>query len=209
VTRGKVAPRPGSRTDAAPRKRAQYTAGPERRAQIIDATLAILARDGLHGWTTAALARATHLSEAALFKHFGSKDRILAAALEQQADRLHESIRAFHTEETGWRAAAELVRHILRFVEASHGGPLLALVAGPLPPAMRRKAQRSMRIVDAKLRELVPPTGRHGATAADDAAAFAYAIVQSSTLRWLLRETRATPTRIAEPMLVRLERVFG
>jgi AcrR family transcriptional regulator len=208
VTRAKVAPRPSPRAKPAPRKRADYTAGPARRAQIIDATLAILARDGLHGWTTAALARATHLSESALFKHFGSKDRILAAALEEQADRLHASIHAFHTDETGWRAAADLVRHILRFVEASNGGPFLALIAGPLPPAMRKKAQRSMRIVDVKLRELMPRARRAGATAGDDAAAFAYAIVQSSALRWLLRETRARPTEIAEPLLVRLESVF-
>ena len=209
MTRAKLVPRPSPPAKPPPRTRARYTAGPERRAQIIDATLAILARDGLHGWTTAALAKATHLSEPALFKHFGSKDRILAAALEQQADRLHASIRAFRTEETGWLAAAELVRHVLRFVEASHGGPLLALIAGPLPPPMQRKAQRSMRLVAVKLRELMPPTRRHGANAADDAAAFAYAIVQSSTLRWLLRETRAKPTEIAEPMLVRLQSVFG
>ncbi len=55
--------------------------GPERREQIALATLRIIGREGLSGLTTAALASEVDLTSGALFRHFESRDAILAEAV--------------------------------------------------------------------------------------------------------------------------------
>jgi TetR/AcrR family transcriptional regulator len=52
--------------------------GPERREQIAGAALEIIGREGLAGISTAALADAVGLTTGALFRHFESRDAILA-----------------------------------------------------------------------------------------------------------------------------------
>jgi AcrR family transcriptional regulator len=187
------------------RTRATHLPAEERRAHIVEVTLALLARHGLQGWTTATLAEAAGLSEAALFKHFSSKEQILLAALEMQADRMREAIDEYVCESRGWPAVAGLIRHLLRFLETTHGGPLLIFALGPLTSTMRRKAQASMRALGDRILVLMPRSGAR----TDEVVAFAEAIIQSSVLRWLLRETAETPLAIGEPMLVALGRLYA
>ena len=58
--------------------------GPERRAQIIDAAIALFGRHGFKGTTTKALAQASGVSEATIFKHFPTKNDLYAAAFERR-----------------------------------------------------------------------------------------------------------------------------
>jgi AcrR family transcriptional regulator len=184
--------------------RAEHLPAEERRRRTIEAAIALLAERGAHGCTTAALAQAAGISEAALFKHFPSLQALFDAALQAQADRMGEWIRRFDPGEArDWPATSALIRHLLAFLERTHGGPLLMLVMGPVSPGLQRKAHRSMRQVARVIAGVV--------TRPDDLApmtSFAFAIVQSSVLRWLLEESAAPPTRIAEPMLACLDRFF-
>lgn len=52
-----------------------------RKRQIADAALMLLARDGVRGFSTAALAQAVEVSDAALFRHFPNLPAILDAAV--------------------------------------------------------------------------------------------------------------------------------
>ena len=58
--------------------------GPERRARIIDAAIALFGRHGFKGTTTRALAEASGVSEATIFKHFPTKSDLHAAAFERR-----------------------------------------------------------------------------------------------------------------------------
>lgn len=58
--------------------------GPERRAQIVDAAIALFGRHGFKGTTTKALAQASGVSEATIFKHFPTKSDLYAAAFERR-----------------------------------------------------------------------------------------------------------------------------
>jgi TetR/AcrR family transcriptional regulator len=190
--------------------RAEYKRTDERRAEILEATLAILARDGLEGWTTAALAARIGTSQAALFKHFADKDAILEAALELQADRMRAWMAAYRPAVARWDAVAGLVRHVLQFVEETGGGPLLAMASGHVPAAMRRKAQRSMRELRRQIEALYPEDASADAPEAPQRAAdLAIAVIQSSVLRWLLGESDLRPREIAEPMLALLSRLLA
>src|ERR1700712_1304119 len=54
---------------------------PPARARLLDAATRIFARDGLAGATTRAIAREAGVNEVTLFRHFQTKDRLLAAVV--------------------------------------------------------------------------------------------------------------------------------
>lgn len=56
--------------------------GIERRRVIIEAALALFARNGFRGTTTKEIAQAAGCSEATLFKHFATKEALYSAILE-------------------------------------------------------------------------------------------------------------------------------
>jgi AcrR family transcriptional regulator len=186
-------------------KKRDYKSTEERRSEIIAATLSILASEGLPGWTTAALGRRIGASEAMLFKHFRTKDEILQTALQQLGERMIGRLAAYTPPPAAdvWRCCEGLILTVLEFVEETGGGPFIILVAGQLGPSIRRNAQRSMRVFRDRILEFCAATARSlpaGATP-EVVIDLSMAIVQSSTLRWLLGETRRSPQAIARPML--------
>jgi AcrR family transcriptional regulator len=67
----------------------QYTrkSQAERREEIIDAALLILGEHGVDGMTMARIAEAVGITPGALYRHFSSRDEILAAAVEVATER--------------------------------------------------------------------------------------------------------------------------
>ncbi len=63
----------------------------ERRQQIADAALMVIAADGLNGFTTAAIARAVEIAEGTVFRHFRTKEEIVAAAIERLGAMFQEA----------------------------------------------------------------------------------------------------------------------
>jgi AcrR family transcriptional regulator len=105
-----------------------------RREQVVEAALRIIARKGVGGLTTAAIAREAGMSEANLYRHFTGKDDVLAATLESVGSRIGQNFEnAFGTEvrvpeqfRTFFRLQLELMdgnRGIPRFMfsEELHG----------------------------------------------------------------------------------------
>jgi AcrR family transcriptional regulator len=61
-------------------------AGPDRRAQLLSTASSQFAMTGLHGTTTLTLARAAGVSEAVLYRHFGSKTQLFRKAVEVNSE---------------------------------------------------------------------------------------------------------------------------
>ena len=59
-----------------------------RREQIADATLKIIGRDGVGGFTTLAIAREVGIAEGTIFRHFNSKQEVVLAAIARLEERL-------------------------------------------------------------------------------------------------------------------------
>jgi AcrR family transcriptional regulator len=73
----------------APARKARKPAG-DRRREIADAALRVIAADGLGRFTALAIAREVGLTDAALFRHFPSKDAIVDAAIDRVEELLFE-----------------------------------------------------------------------------------------------------------------------
>ncbi len=189
-----------------------YEPRQERRQQIVAATIAIIAERGLHEWKTAELATRVGLSEAALFRHFPSKDAILVAAVHQEVLALQRMVIGYDSPGRGWERATGLATAVVDFIAATGGGPLViltGLIAGTTPE-LRREAMQGMGVLRKRMTRLfaeaVSGGTQGGAVKPEDLADLAIAIIQSSALRWIMSD-RAYPMRArARSMLVVLGR---
>lgn len=73
---------------------ARNAGGDDRRAAILDATVRVLARDGLNETTTRKIAREANVNQAMIGYYFGGKDELLYAVLEEMIGRTGEIIGA-------------------------------------------------------------------------------------------------------------------
>lgn len=195
---------PGEGTD--PSDRRQYKSGERRRREIVDATLAILAEEGMHAWTTAALADRVGVSEATLFKHFDSKDDILSAALRHQARELRARIEAYGAEGRPWERAAGLATEVLTYMEEAGGGPIVILLghAARIRPDMREEVLRTAGLFRRRLMAFLSETPAEGPDGLEALADLVVATVQSVCLRWSVQGREGSLPGLAAPMLAYL-----
>jgi AcrR family transcriptional regulator len=72
-------------------RRGRLTAA-ERRAQVVECTLLLIGKHGVRGTTTSRIAAEVGVSEAALYRHFASREEIILAALDSLFDRIYDVI---------------------------------------------------------------------------------------------------------------------
>ncbi len=65
-------------------RRGAYAKGVAKREEILEAALAVVAREGWHGASVKELAEAVGLSQAGLLHYFGSKDELFTAILRKR-----------------------------------------------------------------------------------------------------------------------------
>ena len=184
-----------------------YKPGEERREEIIAATLAILAEQGMHAWTTSALADRVGVSEATIFKHFEDKDEILTAALRHQAGELRSRIEEYEGQGGAWARAEGLIRHVLAYLERTQGGPLVILLgqASRIQPEMKEEVGRTRSLFRRRLRELaeeaLTESGRAGDVDPGAVADLAHAAGMAAALRWTISGHEGELMDVASPML--------
>ena len=191
------------------RRSRQYRSGDERRLEIVQATIAIIAEQGLREVKTAELARRIGVSEATIFRHFASIEEILVAAVTHEAGLLRARLERFEGSGTAWERAEQLVLSLLEFFEDTGGGPIV-IVTGQvirISPAVRKVALKTLGVARARLLALggeAAKTGPRG-LAADQIADLLIAVVQSCALRWIMSERQWPMQANARAML----RVIG
>ncbi|MEA2333318.1 MAG: hypothetical protein QOH58_3456 [Thermoleophilaceae bacterium] len=139
--------------------------GERRRAQLIDATLAIVERDGVAGVSHRAVAEVAGVSPSAALHYFATLDDLLVAALTSGNELSATAVAA--VEDLGGFAdllATEITEHRTRFVAVYE----LYLLAARRP-ALRPEAERWIASVqDTALRLGADPTGARALAAALD-----------------------------------------
>jgi len=70
----------------------RQTKGEVTRAAIVDAALALAARDGLEGLTIGTLADQLKMSKSGLFAHFGSREELQLAVLQEYVQRFIDAV---------------------------------------------------------------------------------------------------------------------
>ncbi len=95
-----------------------------RRKQIAEAALSLVADQGLRRLSVAAVARRVGLVPSGIYRHFKSKDDILAAVLDRIEERLLANVRAAHeeTDDSLKQLRGVLMRHI-RFIREGRAIP--------------------------------------------------------------------------------------
>lgn len=113
--------------------------------QILEAALAVIVEHGYAGATTRQIAAAAGINEVTLFRRFGSKQKLLLAVVEQEA----ENFMAGGVEYTG-EIEADLLR-IVRFYQhvVQHRGQVIAMMMTEMPrhPELVEIMQTPMQIV--------------------------------------------------------------
>ena len=153
---------------AAPRQRARRMSAAERRQQIVEVTMALVAKSGVQAATTSRIAAAAGVSEATLYRHFASRRDMLLAAMDLVYERVFRVIHSAESEN-----ALDRLRGIGRY----HSGiiaddregfvyPLFEFVAAPPECGLRESlGQRQQTAIDSlsaiieegKLQGLVRP----------------------------------------------------
>ena len=113
--------------------------------QILEAALAVIVQHGYAGATTRQIAAAAGINEVTLFRRFGSKQKLLLAVVEQEA----ENFMAGGVEYTG-DIGADLLR-VVHFYQSvvQHRGPVIAMIMTEIPrhPELLEIMQTPMMIV--------------------------------------------------------------
>ncbi len=166
----------------------------ERRAQIVEATLTLLATTPVDRVTTRQIAEAVGVSQPALFRHFESREALLAAVVEHARAALQaaaEETLAAATPSEPLLAAGRLAQALAEHVSARPGLPRLlfhelasgeAGLAGPL-----RHLVSAQRAVVAELVRAGQRAGRVPASVDPHGAARLFvAMVQGLLVQWQL-----------------------
>lgn len=66
--------------------------GPARRDALLDAVVALVRQQGVHGVSMESVAERTGVSRALVYKHFANRSELLAAAYRREASKLHEDL---------------------------------------------------------------------------------------------------------------------
>ena len=136
---------------APPRQRARRMSAAERRQQIVEVTMALVAKSGVQAATNSRIAAAADVSEATLYRHFASRREMLLAAMDLVYERVFKVIHSAENEN-----ALERLRGIGRY----HSGiiaddregfvyPLFEFVAAPPECGLRESlGQRQQAAID-------------------------------------------------------------
>lgn len=82
--------------------------GPDRRQQVLQIAAEEFANGGLHGASTEAIARRAEITQAYVFRIFGTKKALFLEVMVAAFDRLTEAMRAAASDETGLEALSRM-----------------------------------------------------------------------------------------------------
>jgi AcrR family transcriptional regulator len=115
----------------------------DTKQRLTAATLEVVAREGVEGATTARIAAAAGLSQAALYKHFATRKDLLLAALDSLYDTIHEVVLESSSEPDVLERLHSIGRLHSELIVSGRGSfiyPLFEFLAAP-PESGLREAQ--------------------------------------------------------------------
>ncbi|MFO1389216.1 nucleoid occlusion factor SlmA [Cellvibrio sp.] len=174
-----------------------------RREQILTALAKMLEASPGERITTAILAKAVGVSEAALYRHFPSKTKMFEGLIEYIEDTVFSKITLILAEEKSPTKRCEMiVKSILLFVERNPGLSRL-LVGDALTGETERLRQRIVQFferIETQLKQILRDAeSRHQIDASLPAAAFAHllvAYIDGVLVRFVRSEFQMAPTEL-------------
>jgi len=175
----------------------------ERREQLLDATKAIVSRDGFHGVSIEAVAREAGVSRPIVYGHFRDLSGLLEALVEREGARALGQLAAVLPTDLGAGDARESLLAGLRgYLAAAQADPVTwRLVLMPpegAPDVLRERIERGRAAVLAQLAEAVRPGFGPGGVSPDpELTARMLSAFADEAVRLVLTDPeRYTPERI-------------
>lgn len=166
----------------------------DRKAEIVETTLRLLTVTPVEKLSTARIADDVGITQAAIFRHFQTKDDLWAAVLEAVEDR---AVRAWRAAEEGQQAPLARLRAILRaqlsLIAEVPAIPVLIFNQGraSAETATRPIHQRVMQGLRARILAQLTAASEAGdlaTLAPEDAVDLFLGLVQGTVLRWRLSD---------------------
>jgi len=124
----------------------------ERRQKVVEATLRIMAFEGIQGATTARIAAASGVSEGTLYRLFGNKTGILLATLDAVYKHFFEVIACCDEEDPLERLRVIGRRHSAIMIDSRrehHTNALFAFIGAPASAGLTQAvAERQQKVLD-------------------------------------------------------------
>jgi AcrR family transcriptional regulator len=178
----------------------------ERREQLLDATLAVIARDGYGGVSMEAVAREADIAKTVVYDSFGDRRTLLQALLEREQERaLSDLATAMPAPPIDGAPAEILAAALTAWLEAVRRHPdtwrLILMPAEGTPPVVRADVEKARERLLSQMEPLVEWGLRErGLDRVDPelAAQAIVAIAENAARLTLTRARRFPPRRIAE-----------
>ena len=199
-----------------PQPVASTSRGRRRRQAVLDAAAALFLEHGFHGTSIDDIGERAGISGPGVYRHFASKDAVLAAVTDRLWERLKPALTAASAAEDAHEALDILLEaHVAMAIEEPTALVLLVRELRHLPGASRSSAVRKQRrYVDgwaSVLRRLAPELDEGEARSAavavhgllDSAYRFPHAIDRSRRREQLTRFARAALDEAVHPAVLR------
>jgi AcrR family transcriptional regulator len=173
----------------------------ERREQLLDATKAIVARDGFHAVSIEAVAREAGITRPIVYSHFRDLRGLLDALVDREGDRaLGQLVLPADLDQGDPRAAMiDAMRVYLRAAQAEPARWRLVLMPPEgAPPSLRQRIAEGRREIIAQLAEHVPVGAGAGASPDPELTANMLSLLADENVRLHL----ADPERYSEDRLM-------
>jgi AcrR family transcriptional regulator len=132
----------------------------QRREQLLDAAIAVIARDGYAGVSIDAIAREAGVTRPVVYGVFAGLGPLLFALLDRQEQRALSQLLGALPEDLGTEAPAPMIAAVVRGLIATvSGDPLtwrpILLAAEETPPVVRERIAHDREVVRARIQALL------------------------------------------------------
>lgn len=176
-----------------------------RKEQIVEAALGLIAAHGVRRLSMAALARRVGLVPSALYRHFGSKQEILEAAVQLIGQRAGENLKAVRKLTPNSLDRLELLLgRIIKMIRDLHAMPRIIFSEGMSTghPEVKRQAYGLLKGVLNGIEEIIVEGQQHGEIRTDlDARSLSVAfwgMIPAAVILWHMSDGQFDVTRQAE-----------
>lgn len=163
-----------------------------RKKEIVQATFKLIADEGVRGLTTARIAQKVGFSEAALYRHFSTKQEIIKATIDAAGQQVIKTLSTATSSKNALKNLKKVLEAHLRFIEENPGITRL-LFSDEIHfnnQNLRAKLFQIMEGVQSFIRDLLEQginSGEiKGELDVETAATFYLGVIQSQVLLWSL-----------------------
>ena len=188
----------------------------DRKADILNHLASMLESEPGARLTTAKLAQAVGVSEAALYRHFASKAKMFEALIVYAEDIIFDRVARIISEQpTAWTKTSQIIALVLTFCERNPG--IARLLSGDAllgeAPRLRLRAAQVFERLETQIRQIFREANLNqepeGLLSPSVSASLALTLIEGRLARFVRSDFSLKPTDTLDPQIDVLSQLFG